>query len=334
MRIKSLRMASILAFFALIALSPQAKAINPKAGTTAYTFLRIGSGAKSQGMGGAFVGLSDDATALFYNPAGLTATGSSEQTFDELLGKQIFETPINRFTASYVNYLLDFQYGFVGYARRFNPTTEGGISVTYQNYGTFKQLDGNGIQTGTFGASDVAIGFTYSKQLRPRFSAGVTGKLILEKIDTYSSSGLGADAGLMYLLNDEGTTRLGLAVTNVGAQLKGFTANHKDPLPSKIAVGLSHKMVGLPFLFSGEVGKPFDNDFYLALGAQLVSLKPFFIRAGWTTAGKDYHVGTGTNLGGFSGGFGYNYKLYELDYSYSSYADLGGVHRVTLGAGF
>ena len=339
MRMRNLFMGSILGCLTLAALAPHALAIDSKAGTSAYTFLRIGTGAKSQAMGGAFVGLADDATALYYNPAGLTATGSNEQSYDELLGKQIYKTPLNRFTASYVNYLVDFQYGFVGFVRRLDPAhTKNpaalGMSVTYQNYGTFKRLDNSGAQTGTFGASDIAIGVTGSMQLRPRLSAGVTGKLILEKIDTYSSSGVGADLGLMYLINDAGTTRLGLAVTNVGKQMKGMTSGHKDPLPSKISAGLSHKMVGLPFLFSGEVGKPFDNNFYMALGAELVSIKPFFVRFGWTTVGKDYNVGSGTNLGGFSGGFGYSYKAYEIDYSYSSYSDLGGVHRVTLDAGF
>ena len=208
------------------------------------------------------------------------------------------------------------------------------MSITYQNYGTFKSLDAAGNQTGTFGASDIAIGATYSRQLISRLSAGITGKLILEKIDTYSSSGLAADLGFMYLMSEEGTTRLGVALTNLGKQVKGFTSGHKDPLPTKISAGLSHQMVGLPFLFSGEVGKPFDNDFYLSLGAELISLKPFFVRLGWTSTGRDYRVGTGTKLGGFAGGFGYNYKAYEIDYSYSSYADLGGVHRVTLGAGF
>src|SRR5512141_108181 len=34
-------------------------------------FLKLGVGARALGMGGAFVGLSDDATAGYWNPAGL-----------------------------------------------------------------------------------------------------------------------------------------------------------------------------------------------------------------------------------------------------------------------
>ena len=318
-----------------VSLATSAEAINSKAGTAAYTFLKIGIGAKSQAMGGAFVGLADDATALYYNPGGLTAMSEEAQVFDELLNKPLNATPKNRFTASYLNYLLDFQYGFLGYVRELDSTTSVGASISYQNYGSFPRIDINGVESGTFGASDFAFGLTYSRRLAPRFSAGITGKIIYEKVDTYSSNGLAADLGMMYLINPDGSTKVGMALSNLGAQLKGLSETHKDKLPTKIAAGISHHMRGLPLLFSGEVGKPFDNDFYLALGAELVSFKPFFLRLGWNTQGKDYKTGAGNDgLGGFSGGFGCTYKKYQIDYSYSSYASLGSVHRISVEAGF
>jgi hypothetical protein len=320
----------------LIALTPAAWGINSKAGTAAYTFLKIGTGAKSQALGGAFVGLSDDATALYYNPAGLSARGENTHVFDdETEGISIKPVSDNRFTASYINYLLDFQYGFIGFVRQIDSSTAAGMSISYQNYGSFNRLDRDGTNLGTFGASDFAVGLTYSKRITPRISAGVTGKFVYEKVDTYSSNGLGADAGFMYLINEEGTTRLGLALTNLGAQLRGLTSAHKDKLPTKVAAGISHQMVGLPLLFSAEIGKPFDNDFYGSLGAEFIKLNPFFLRLGWTTQGRDWKTGAGNDaLGGFSGGFGVIFKTYAIDYSYSSYADLGSVHRVSLGAGF
>jgi hypothetical protein len=328
--------AMILLTSALLYFMPShVRAVNSNAGTAAYTFLKIGTGAKSQGLGGAFVGLADDATALFYNPAGLTARGEEELLYDELLGKPLYEAPRNRFTASYINYLVDFQYGFLGYVRQVDSSTSVGVSASYQNYGTFDRLDAEGTEQGTFGASDIAIALTYSKRLSDKFSAGATGKAIFEKVDTYSSSGLAADLGLMYLLAADGTSRLGLAVTNLGAQLKGLTEGHKDKLPTKVAAGLSHRLVGLPFLFSAEAGKPFDNDFYGALGMELVSFKPFFVRVGWTSQGRQYKAGGDNDvLAGFAGGFGLAYRNYQIDYSYSSYADLGSVHRISLGGGF
>ncbi len=332
-----MRTISILALsaLALVNLAPPARAVNSNAGTAAYTFLKIGTGAKSQGLGGAFVGLADDATALFYNPAGLTARGEQELMYDELLGKPMYEEPKNRFTASYINYLVDFQYGFLGYVRQIDSTTSIGASASYQNYGTFDRLDAEGTASGTFGASDIAIAMTYSRRLASKFSVGATGKAVFEKLDTYSSSGLAVDVGLMYLLSADGSSRVGLAATNIGTQLRGLTEGHKDKLPAKVAVGLSHRLVGLPFLFSGEAGKPFDNDFYGALGMELISFRPFFVRFGWTSQGRQYKAGGDNDfMAGFAGGFGLMVKKYQIDYSYSSYADVGSVHRISLGMGF
>ena len=312
-----------------------ADAASSKAGTSAFTFLKIGTGAKSQALGGAFVGLADDETALYYNPAGLTSGTGTPELYDDLLDKPKETVKLNHFTASYINYLLDFQYGFVGYIRDIDDRTSAGLSVAYQNYGTFNRLDAAGDKIGTFGASDMALGLTYSKRLRDDLSMGATGKFIYEKIDTYASNGLALDLGLMYLLSDDASTKLGFDLSNLGAQLSGLTDTHKDPLPTKIAVGLSHHLKGLPTVFTTEIGKPFDNEFYLALGTEIVSLSPFMLRIGWTSAGSDYRAGTDSDiLAGFAGGFGYTYRDYTLDYSYSSYADLGSVHRISMAAGF
>ncbi len=82
-------------------------AANSNAGTAAYTFLKIGTGAKSQAMGGAFVGLADDATALYYNPAGLTARGHDEMAYDELLDRPLTEDTGADPRRIYGRYLLE-----------------------------------------------------------------------------------------------------------------------------------------------------------------------------------------------------------------------------------
>lgn len=69
---------------------------NSKVGTTAYGFLKIDPSARSTGMGGAFVGLSDDESALYFNPAGL------------------IQVETNRFFTTYNNYITDIQSGFWG----------------------------------------------------------------------------------------------------------------------------------------------------------------------------------------------------------------------------
>ena len=52
-----------------------------KVGTTAAPFLGISVGPRATAMGGAFAGISDDATALYYNPGGISRAGRMQFVF-------------------------------------------------------------------------------------------------------------------------------------------------------------------------------------------------------------------------------------------------------------
>ena len=286
--------------------------INSNAGTTAYSFLKIGVGARAIAMGGAFVGLADDQSALYFNPAGLTQISSRS------------------FTTSYNNYLTDIQSGFIGYIHPYDENTRLGLSINYFNYGSFDKMDEDGVNLGTFGAADFALIATYARKVSPLISLGVNAKLILEKIDTYTSDALALDVGVFYK-SEVKNIQLGAVIQNLGYQLKGFTSGHKESLPIQVKLGVSHYVRGLPLLVAIDGVKPFDNDIYFNVGGELLSLKPIYLRAGWSSFGKNYKTGSDKdNLAGFSFGLGINWKLYKFDYAYSSYADLGGVHQISI----
>ncbi|MCK4447841.1 MAG: UPF0164 family protein, partial [Candidatus Marinimicrobia bacterium] len=52
-----------------------------KVGTTSAQFLKIEPGARSVGMGGAFVAVANDATAIYSNPAGIARLSGIEAFF-------------------------------------------------------------------------------------------------------------------------------------------------------------------------------------------------------------------------------------------------------------
>lgn len=342
---------SLVILAAVFCLANAASASNPDAGKSGYTFLKVGVSAKAQGMGGAYAGLADDLSGLYHNPAGIVMPTyiftKRESRIDYGFEEEDEETKTeidyevstlqpakNRFMATYMNYLLDFKTGYLGYARLLDQATAIGVSLHYMNYGDFDRLDSQGNQNGTFGAHDIAIGLTYAKVLLKGFSGGFTGKFISEKIDSYSSSAIAADIGIQYRFGG-GRSGLGLAITNAGVQTKGFSKSHKDPLPVTIDAGFSHVLKGLPLTIAVDLIKPSDNAASLAIGGQFNALSPLMLRLGWSSAGSDFKTGSGRdNLAGFAGGFGYSYQKYVFDYSYSSYADLGNVHRLTLGVNF
>ena len=55
-----------------------------RAGISAFQFLKIGVGARGVAMGESFVAVANDASALFWNPAGLVQFNQNEIIFDLL----------------------------------------------------------------------------------------------------------------------------------------------------------------------------------------------------------------------------------------------------------
>ena len=53
-------------------------------GTTAASFLEVGIGARSMGMGGAYVAVAQDAIAMYWNPAGLSRIQQASGVFEQV----------------------------------------------------------------------------------------------------------------------------------------------------------------------------------------------------------------------------------------------------------
>jgi len=85
---RTLTLASILATSILLnAASAQAAFITETLDIFGIDFRINNPGARANGMGGAFVGLADDATAAYTNPAGLTILTKPEVTLEYKYGE-------------------------------------------------------------------------------------------------------------------------------------------------------------------------------------------------------------------------------------------------------
>ncbi len=284
---------------------------NSNVGTSVFPFLKNGVGARPLAMGGAFTGLADDESALYYNPAGISGIRTKA------------------FAASYVNYFGDVNSGYLGflYPRGENQTF--GAALNYFNYGTFVGLDSAGNSIGDFTPGDLAFQLSYARKFRQGFSLGLSGKIIYEKLQDYSSSALAFDLGALYHFPN-GRGRLGLAVQHLGFQLSSFWEAPREDLPTVVKVGGSVHPVGLPMNVALDIGFPTDNDLFLSGGVEYLKLNPVFLRAGYSSFGKNYKAGLESgkdNLAGFSGGVGVIVQKFQVDYAFLPYSTLGSAHR-------
>jgi hypothetical protein len=174
-----------------------------KAGTSAGQFLKIGVGARAMAMGGATVGVVDDASAAYWNPAGLAGVKSFT----------LFGT--------HTRWFADITHQYFGVVLPLGDDHRIGVNATVLSVGdieitTEEQPRG----TGTFyDATDIAVGLSYSGRLVEFFSFGATVKYVTQSIYNESASAMAVDLGTVLHTGFEGIT-IGMAFTNFGTAMK------------------------------------------------------------------------------------------------------------------
>lgn len=259
-------------------------------GTTAASFLDIGVGARSLSMGGAFTAVANDATALYWNPAGITNISQPTTHF--------------YFAPWFVG--IDFthgagvvpmgQMGVIGLA----ITT---VSMDEMKVRTIQVPEGTGE---LFEVSNLSLTATYAKKLTDRFSFGVNLKLLQEKYWHMDANTIAADVGCLFVTKNRGI-RIGMSITNFGSKMKleGFDTEkdfdidetiygnneridaHLDtqgwPLPLVFRAGISKDVLNNKIhklTVAGDAIHPNNNYEYLNLGMEYTFMGMGSIRAG------------------------------------------------------
>jgi len=312
-----------------------------KAGTAGMTFLKMDVSARATALGGSFIGLSDDASCLYYNPSGLMNLKNME------------------FIASYNMYAADVQYTFMGGTYPIQMlNAAAGFQVAYLSTGEMDEttpLDPDG--TGrTFGASDMMIGLTYAQMLTPKFYVGGTLKMIMENLADESAVAFAGDVGTFYNTGWKSLV-FGMSIRHFGSNFTYF--DEDTPLPMLFVFGASYTAMddGVnKVIVLGEAAHPSDNAEYVTLGCEYSYNDMFFARIGrkidndeyWLT--KDDSVDfpdnadmendpelnyedSGINLMGTSLGLGFKMSNIgmKVDYAWKHMGYLGGTHMITLG---
>lgn len=276
------------------------------AGATGLAFLKLGVGARASAMGEAYTAISSDATATYWNPAGLMA----------LKGGQIAVT--------HTEWLEDVSNDFLALAF---PLFGGafGVSVYSSNVdGIERRVIPSEKPISTVDANDIAAGLTYSRSLSERVDVGITAKYLYEKIFTESVAGYAFDFGVSLRPFDT-PLRVAAVVQNLGSM--GTLAEDSIDLPTTVRIGTSYSIaieqLGGALVLAADGVKVTKNDFRGSFGAELNLRSHLAFRLGYQTGFDEKTM---------AGGFGLNFSRYYLDYGYAPFdSDLGDTHRFSFG---
>jgi len=322
----------------------------------ALLFLLISPGARPAGMGEAFVAVADDASAVFWNSAGL-----AYQT-----GRQI--------TFMHANWLPgltdDLFYEFLAYKMSIEGVGTIGFNVVYLNLGKQMRTSTTGQELGEFNSSEYAITASYGTTVTDDLAMGISLRFIYSNLSPVGAgtergsgqaSGFSFDIGLLYtfpFLNRK--LNWGMNVSNMGPKIAYIDESQADPLPTNLKTGFAYKLLDQKYnkiTLTADINKllvaPHKNGadpFYEALitswyddpvqmeldkitrsfGAEYWYSDLFALRAGY------YHDKEG-KVNYISFGAGIKYSLYGFDFSYIAAKEghpLANTMRFSLTAGF
>ncbi|MBN2410940.1 PorV/PorQ family protein [candidate division KSB1 bacterium] len=283
--------------------------------TTGFQFLRTQVGARPAGMAGAFVAVPGDVNSLYYNPASIAVIGKRTASF------------------TYLNDLLDFNSGFIGYVHPRMGLGNFGFSVLYKDYGQFDKMDQYGQEMGTFGANSISLNASYAITAAENLYIGATGKYIRASIENYSADAVALDAGVMYVMPKHELT-FAAGIYNLGTATSAFVET-KDDLPLCLRAGFSKKLAHLPLLLSANAYKYSDEAWQAAIGGEFTLSDYVLLRLGYDFIGRKMHVDASDDtFAGAAIGLGFLWKQIKIDYSYTSYGVLGSLNRFTISSHF
>ena len=249
-------------------------------GSHAAEFLSHGVGARALGMGSSFVSIADDATATYWNPAGLVQI--QRRAFAAMYS--------DSFGAAQGSFLSKglVEYNFISYVQQIEGIGSAGISwirlgvddiphTTFVDVngnghlGDFLDKDGDGVKdpgewyidrpevAGYFSNTDNALLISYARQVHPSLSIGGNLKLLRQSLFENSGNGFGLDIALMLKPLD------GLHIGAVLADATGTQIHwNTDDEPvftrdRRFRFGLSYR-ISLPIIGKWTFGVDLETD--------------------------------------------------------------------------
>jgi hypothetical protein len=336
-KIASIALAAI-SFGAAAGLRAQAKT-----GTYSAPFLGIGVGARAVAMGGTFAAVANDASALYWNPGGISRLENSQALI------------------SHANWLVNTDFNWAGVVLKVGSNNAIGFSITQLDYGDEEVTDEfNQEGTGArWSAQDLAVAASYARSMTDRFSIGGSFKLVQQKIWNETATGFAFDVGLVFVtqFND---MRLGMSISNFGSDLKfegkdvlerididpDNSGNNETlvselktdpwPVPLFFRVGLAYDLLRgsrTKVTLTADGLRPSDNTGVLNLGGEIGLYEVLFLRGGYKSLFRE------DSQEGLTFGAGLKYNtgaagIINIDIAYADFGLLDSVTVFSLGLAF
>jgi len=268
-------------------------------------YLQYGAGARSLAMGGAYVGLADEASAPYWNPAGLT---------------QIEE---HQFLSMYAPFFEGVSHNFVSYVHPLRSWGNLAISDIFLYSGGYEEVDeaGNVLDTNQSIFMNSVI-FSYAGRIFRQLSLGANLKLVHERVMRYSGNSQGIDLGLLYKPVDE--LSIGLVVQNV-LQPKVTLIDDPNVYDTNVKGGVAFNTYYNRLTLTADINKLVNEKAYFSAGLEISpweeatfsSLKRLDLRAGVN------------HLQSFTCGIGLKINFLSMDYAFNIHK-MGNLHRFGL----
>jgi hypothetical protein len=294
-RIRSAR-AGLAALAATVLLAVPAHSATEDSGGAPGSWLMGYNGARTLGLGGAFVACADDALGALWNPAGLQYMDQNQLMFENV---RLFEdTSVNSF----------------GFAVPGNWLPSFGLSMVSLRSGEFERTNEMNDNLGTFQETETAYLFTVAKSVSKRMALGANLKLVQQGVEDASAGGYGFDVGAIV------EVARGLKVAAAAANLGGPSItlrNTAEEFEPQYRGGVSMEMFGGRGLISTQVDVGGGSSARFHAGSEY-----------WIQPGMALRVGFDEDRA--TGGFSYKFApQYQIDYGAADHP-LGMSHRVAL----
>lgn len=273
-----------------------------------------GAGSRAAGMGGAFVALADDATAGYWNPAGL---GQMDLYLYQAALQYVFLQ--DQMSSSYLSY-------------SFQLPEIGAFSVSWINF-SITGLEGRddlGLVTQNFGSSENTIWVSYGRKMYEwvkGLSLGANLKFLHQGVGGFQAVGHGLDVGALWQPFLQWDHTIGFNVQNLFQRVYWQTGEGTlDP-------SLVNGKVGVALKFFPSQQEVYFNHLITAVDLEFSE----YYRLGYRLGAEYWYQASLGLRAGFSGqevSFGASYRpeYYEVDYAFLY--DLSEMsrhqHRVTL----